>query len=200
MIRFCEISECDREHSAKGLCDMHYLRLRRTGSVGEAAAVKKMPARGLTLAEHLWANVDRTGGPAACWPFRGELGRGGYGRFQHDLRKLLAHRAAWEVTHGEIPEGQMIRHKVCDNPPCCNPAHLRPGTPLQNMRDKVDAGRHVVRSGSANAAALLDERQVKQIRSLHASGARQVAIAGRFGVSASLISRIVRRELWKDVA
>lgn len=58
-----------------------------------------------------------------------------------------AHRQAWLLTHGEIPEGKWILHH-CDVPHCVNPAHLYVGTAKDNMRDILERGRY----RSANGA------------------------------------------------
>lgn len=57
-----------------------------------------------------------------------------------EQRLKLAHRKAWEDTHGAIPLGLYVCHH-CDNPPCCNPEHLFLGTPQQNMDDAKAKGR-----------------------------------------------------------
>ena len=62
-----------------------------------------------------------------------------YGRFWIDGRTEAAHRLAYKFTYGAITQ-PMILHS-CDNPPCCNPAHLRQGTGLDNSRDMVERGR-----------------------------------------------------------
>lgn len=152
------------------------------------------------MEEHLWSRVDRSAGENSCWEFRGSLTRGGYGEFAHGGRRMGAHRAAWEVTNGPIPEGMAVRHKVCDNPPCCNPAHLRLGTHERNMRDKVQAGRQFRPSGSRNGLARLTAEQVSEIRRRHADGALQRELAEQFGVSQSTVSAIVNRKKWKDAA
>lgn len=81
-----------------------------------------------------WAKIDQRG-PDDCWPWLAGRSKG-YGQFLN----YLAHRIAWFLTHGEIPAGAVIRH-TCDNPPCCNPNHLVPGTHGQNFRDMVERGR-----------------------------------------------------------
>lgn len=200
MTRHCDIDGCSREHAARGLCAMHYYRAQRSGNAGDAAPLTAMPGRGLTLAEHLDIYRDRSGGPDACWEYGGTRTRQGYGQIQHDGRRMGAHRAAWEAEHGPIPEGMAVRHKVCDNPPCCNPAHLRIGTHERNMRDKVQAGRQFRPSGEGNGSARLTAEQVSEMRSRHADGALQRELGEQFGVSQSTVSEIVNRKKWKDAA
>lgn len=89
-----------------------------------------------------WEKVDRTGGPDSCWPWTGAAPkhRGGYGLFQSNQKPKGSHRVAWEFANGPIPPGMQVLHR-CDNPPCCNPAHLWIGTPQDNMSDKMNKGR-----------------------------------------------------------
>lgn len=71
-----------------------------------------------------------------CWEWVGSTGgRDGRGYFTLDGRKQLAHRVVYEIFHGAIPDNIVIRHK-CDNPICCNPMHLEPGTRSDNELDK----------------------------------------------------------------
>jgi hypothetical protein len=65
----------------------------------------------------------------------------GYGRMAIDRRTRPAHRVAWELANGPIPPGMVVMHKVCDNPPCCNPAHLAIGAQADNNRDRFAKGR-----------------------------------------------------------
>jgi len=64
----------------------------------------------------------------------------GYGAFGFDGKVQKAHRVAYMLTHGPIPDGGHILHS-CDNPSCVNPDHLRVGTHTENMRDKLARGR-----------------------------------------------------------
>src|SRR5689334_4116509 len=74
------------------------------------------------LGERFWSKVDRRA-PAECWLWLGSRDDKGYGRLDRNKRIARAHRLAWELTHGPIPDGLVVRHR-CDNPPCVNPAHL----------------------------------------------------------------------------
>jgi hypothetical protein len=72
------------------------------------------------------------------WDGYGWLARAcGDGRVRH----MTAHRYAWILKHGEPKDGLHILHK-CDNPPCCNPDHLRLGTHDENMAEMLARGRH----------------------------------------------------------
>lgn len=70
----------------------------------------------------------------AAWPT-------GYGKFSIRGRLCRAHRVSWEIAHGPIPDGLLVRHD-CDTPSCVNPDHLRLGTDAENSRDKVSRGRN----------------------------------------------------------
>lgn len=91
-----------------------------------------------------WAKVNKAAGPMGCWVYTGFRKWDGYGWLQRHVggipRSLTAHRYAWILTHGEPPAGAHIMHK-CDNPPCCNPAHLQLGTHDENMKDMAAKGR-----------------------------------------------------------
>lgn len=114
---------------------------------------------------------------------------------------VLAHRYAYIITGHALGDDEFLRHLVCDNPPCCNPAHLRPGTKGDNAQDMVRAGRHVAVHfvGTANPMAKLTPADVVSIREESAHGDTQKAIAERHGVSRSLVGAIVHRVLWRDV-
>lgn len=141
--------------------------------------------------------VDRSAGAHACWPWLGHVEENGYGRFYLKGRMMWAHRAAYILFVGPVPSGAMVRHLVCDNPPCCNPAHLAPGSHLQNVRDSVTKLRHTF--GERNGAARLTDDQVRAIKAELSAGRLHRLIAEDHGVSRSLVSRIGRRERWSHV-
>lgn len=77
-----------------------------------------------------------------CWKYREDLEDDEYGRIMFQGKRVKAHRFAWEVYKGPIPEGKQVLHK-CDYPPCVNPEHLFLGDHAANMRDMAQKGRGV---------------------------------------------------------
>jgi hypothetical protein len=111
-----------------------------------------------------------------------------------------AHRLAYALTHGAIPNGLFVCHR-CDNPKCCNPKHLFLGTPLDNVSDCVRKGRRAktkghYNDGAANSHAKLSGDDVGAIRRRVASGERQTAIAKEFGVDKGTVWRLVHGRTW----
>jgi len=150
------------------------------------------------IASRFWSHVDQSGGPDACWPWTLSKDKDGYGKFTMPGRKSWhAHRVAWFLTNGPIPEGLLIRHFICSNPPCCNPKHLLPGTPTDNMQDCVRQGR--IQKGSTHPSAKLTEENIVEIRRQYAAGGSQENIAVLFGIAQTTVSKIVRRQRWTHV-
>jgi len=87
--------------------------------------------------------------PNDCLVWTGYTSPEGYGMIGVAHKIVRVHRLAWELYVGPIPEGQLVRHFVCDNPPCCNVAHLRLGTDADNSADKMAKGRQW-RGGNGN--------------------------------------------------
>lgn len=134
--------------------------------------------------------------PGECWEWQGKRNRAGYGIW----RDQLAHRLTYAAMFGPIPDGLVIMH-TCDNPPCCNPNHLRDGTHADNTADKVAKGRQArgptpSRQGERNAKAKLTAGQVEEIRQLLATGMLPREVAPLFGVCRSTVSRIRFGSAW----
>lgn len=142
-----------------------------------------------------WARIDRTGGPDACWPWVRGRTTDGYGRMWYGGKDEQAHRVAWRLLVGPIPDGLLVRHKVCDNRLCCNTAHMLLGTIADNNRDAVERSRHAY--GERNGAARLNWEQVEDIRRGFRNGKTRHELADRFGVSHTQICNIIRGTRWQ---
>lgn len=142
-----------------------------------------------------WEKVDQRG-PDECWPWTGAIYAHHYGAIYWGRRMTYAHRVAYHLATGQDPAGKVVRHR-CDNPPCCNPAHLEIGTHADNSRDRVERGRQS--RGTRRPDAKLTEEDVLEIRRRVAAGASQAAVARDYGVGQPTVSKIIRRTRWKHV-
>lgn len=135
----------------------------------------------LSLAERLAQSVQRCGHgdcSLCCWEWTGARHRRGYGSFSHRNQAYRAHVAAWIVHAGQpVARGIQVLHR-CDNPPCCNPAHLFTGTQRDNMQDAARKGRLKIPGifGESHPAAHLSTAQVEYIRALRVQGFSYAAI------------------------
>lgn len=164
-----------------------------------------MTRRTKDLKQRFESKVDRSGGPDACHEWRGATDNRGYGQIREGRRGtglIRAHRLAYEMLHGPVPDGLFVCHH-CDNPPCCNPGHLFAGTPHDNNMDMVAKGRdgHGTpdNRGERHGMAKLNVEAVLEIRRLASDGFTESEIAQRYGVTRSTIGRIARREHWAHV-
>lgn len=110
----------------------------------------------------------------------------------------LAHRVAYELFVGPIPEALKVLHR-CDTPPCVNFECLFLGTQLDNIADMVAKKRHSGARGERNWNARITEREAEAILALRESGQRQIDVAIQFGISRSQVGSIWRRECWSDL-
>ena len=67
----------------------------------------------------------------------------GYGRVSYMGRSVGAHRLAYEMVNGAIPDGMCVLHR-CDTPSCVNVSHLFIGTIKDNNLDRARKGRTVL--------------------------------------------------------
>ncbi|HZL18621.1 MAG TPA: HNH endonuclease signature motif containing protein, partial [Polyangia bacterium] len=132
-----------------------------------------------TTAEEFFAHTAQVGD---CWEWQDHCHHFGHGRLWWGKYRRLAHRVAWELTHGPIPAGLCVLHR-CDNPPCCNPEHLFLGTRADNVADMHRKRRAIPASGAANGNARLTESAVLAICARLDAGERQVDIAADYGIT-----------------
>jgi hypothetical protein len=155
--------------------------------------------------ERFWEKVKK-GEPNECWEFQGAKNPDGYGIFYIDkqhIRSGGAHRAAWIFSNKtEIPQGLKVLHS-CDNPPCCNPAHLSIGTQAENVYDMVAKKRHRCPEGVDHAHAKVNEEIVlilrKEYNGKRGNVGNMSSLARRFNITVQNVAAIVKRETWKHV-
>jgi hypothetical protein len=140
------------------------------------------------------------GSAAECWEWPAARTKHGYGVFTHQHKQYYAHRVAYAVFHGPIPDGMDICH-TCDNPACCNLDHLWAGTPADNARDMVSKGRGKgkVFRGEDHPMSKLTADEASAIRKLADEGMNQMEIARQFGVSQSTVMGVRTRRTWKHL-
>ena len=139
-----------------------------------------------------WSLVD-IGEPDDCWPWIGNVGRGGYGRFRIGASKVGAHRVALSLEGPPQPlaPNDHALHGDCSDRLCCNPRHLRWGSNEENIADMLRLGRQAKGVGSGRNR--LTEEVVRYVRDSNELG---VALAKKFGVSTALISLVRNRKVW----
>lgn len=152
-----------------------------------------------TLIERFWSKVDKS---SDCWIWTGYRNkRMGYGRIGaggEGGKLLMAHRLAWELHFGPIPENMIVMHK-CDNPPCVNPAHLRLGTVWDNNQDRDAKNRNRHLTGEESASSKLTEDQVRAIMARLEKGETTISIAKDFPVKRKAIGSIKNGNAWSHI-
>jgi hypothetical protein len=139
--------------------------------------------------------------PSECWlwPATG-LNGAGYGQLEIRLvkygkrRRVLAHRASYQIYVGPIPTGLQVLHD-CDTKRCVNPAHLSVGTQLDNEAGKVARGRS--NRGEDRWCATLTNRQAQQLLDEYRGGVSIRKLSARFCVTYWVAYSVAKRTRWK---
>ncbi len=144
--------------------------------------------------ERFYAKIVRQG-PDDCWPWTACRDECGYGRIYLQGKARRSHRVAYFLATGHWPGGLCVLHS-CDNPACCNPAHLRAGTQADNVWDMVERKRSP-RGEKHHTTTLTDESVLEildQFKCPYWGQSRD--IAKRYGVSQYVISFIKTGKNW----
>ena len=128
-----------------------------------------------------------------CWEWIGAGKGNGYGNLSVEGRTVSAHRRAYELFCGEIPDGMDVCH-TCDNRHCVNPDHLFLGTREQNMADMAAKGR-----GPGGARRHLKEATVQEIRRMISQGIAMRRIASMLNVNYGTVTAIKRGKSYGSI-
>lgn len=138
------------------------------------------------------SKVTKTG---TCWVWTSATAGSGYGFFWIGgvKRSDYAHRIAYQMHKGAIPDGMVVMHS-CDNKLCVNPAHLSVGTNTDNMSDSARKGRIAfgVRNGGGRKLTDNSVRRIKSLRGVLGS----TKVGRSFGVASQTIKAIWRGRSW----
>lgn len=147
------------------------------------------------LAARLSASIEQ-GGSDDCWPCRLAPNSAGYGRLHLRAagRTVFTHRLAWVLANGrDLGPGEIVCH-TCDNPLCCNPAHLFVGTHRDNVHDMMSKGRKApYPSGERHHSAKITADQAREIARCPGTHAE---IARRFGLGETAVQDIKAGRTW----
>jgi len=152
------------------------------------------------------SHIEKT---ESCWLWTMPLNPTGYGQLTIDCKTHPAHRIAYELWIGPIPDGLVVRHK-CKNKHCVNPEHLETGTHKENANDKIRDGTLIkgdahysrltpekMARGERHGSVKLTDDQVRDIRNRTFQTQRE--LAREFGVSQYAIMSIINRKTWKHI-
>jgi hypothetical protein len=94
----CNIPGCPGIHEALGYCGKHYQRLTKAGSLED-------PRRSLADADRLWAQAERATDGSGCLLWTSATTNSGYPQVWWGGKTESAHRIAYLLAVGEIPDG-----------------------------------------------------------------------------------------------
>ena len=188
--KICKEPGCVKPVKARGWCSTHHRRWLRHGHT----RCTRVTIRSVNdFIQHIdLVMVDPKLGH--CHEFLGNSQQG-YGRVWMG-RRWQAHRLAWTMAVGPIPDGMQVNH-LCHNRACIRIDHLRLGTHQDNADDMVRAGRQA--RGEGNGSAKLTEVDIREIRLMRQGGASFNHIARAYGVHPGTIRDIHVRRTWGHI-
>jgi hypothetical protein len=138
--------------------------------------------------------VNQNLGP--CWVWQGHCDKDGYGIIKLAGRNTKIHRLMFRLFVGRLFDLQLVLHK-CDNPPCCNPHHLRRGTKADNIADCCQKYRNAF--GVRNNSAKLTDAIVIQLRAEYNDGFSSVYLARKYRMATSTMRSVLFGLTWRHI-
>lgn len=190
----CIFDGCVNKVNAKDLCAGHYKQLKD----GKTLRPLQLQYHGLSEYDRFMKSI-KIDGPDDCWLWtRSRMKANWHSQWRNQAGSIeLAHRAAWRLMKGAIPDGMFVLHK-CDNPICMNPSHLFLGTQKDNLLDMWGKGRARPKSslGEKHGMSKLKAESVLEIRK---SSLDSQQLACIYDVSPTTIDDVRKRKTWKHL-
>jgi len=191
----CSVSGCEGAVDSWGLCNKHYLRLRKHGSVDENLSTHA------PMEERFWRRVAKRT-EQECWEWVGTKRNTGYGVIHSGGRGgkyVSTHRYSCGLHHGPPPTPTHVAMHSCDNRSCVNPHHLRWGTASENIKEAFTKNRKqpTILRGLENPRSKLNEDQVRFVRANAGLGPAKL---GRIcGCAPTTIHAVLSGRTWKHL-
>lgn len=189
----CSVDGCGRPHEARGLCNAHYLRLRKHGSPFGGSAPRNIVDK---YYQEVVLRYD--GDDCLIWPHARD--KKGYATFSAKKKQgrerptqSVARRVCEDIFGTPFPEAQAAHSCGKGHLGCVAKTHLRWATPTSNQRERVLHG--TSNRGERHANVKLTETEVRKIRSLQGIHTHK-AIGEKFGVTESAVYSILSRKTW----
>lgn len=195
----CAFPDCDRPHRARGWCNTHYAQWLTTG---RTFPIRTVRPRNVDPIDWFWMGFARS--ENGCLEWQRGTRHFGYGDCDRSLGdgSMRAHRVAWILTHGPIPDGLWVLHR-CDNPACGDVDHLFLGNNADNAADMAAKGRAARQVGEDHPGSKLTGPQVLGILLRLSGGESRGSISRRYGVAYTTVRDIDKGRTWpsytKDV-
>lgn len=167
LCRYCKksVQKCSQKRSSKFFCDLKCHLAFNSISVGD------------------------------CIEFSCGYRKDGYCNICVDRKQRLAHRVAFELYNGKIPDGKIVCH-TCDNRRCVNPKHLYAGNHSLNAFDRQKRNLNSSQIGEDNRASKLKECDVLEIRRSSSLGVCHNELSRKFGISPFYIKDVISGKRW----
>lgn len=145
MTKTCSVEGCESSLKARGWCSTHYARW-CAGMLADLIAIPGRLPKGVSPKPVLPRLMQRRRMEGGCWTYDGARNDHGYGQIKVNGKLQYAHRVAYELFVGPIPDGLELDH-LCRNPACFRPSHLEAVTHRENALRGESPGAIATRTG-----------------------------------------------------
>ena len=201
--RICSIDGCEKFVKYREMCSMHYARWYKEHKRNGTQPWLRLPGEPWSIdhpnfAQYFWSRIALTADDDRCWEWQHSRNPQGYGCIKIDGQTRRVHRIAWQLANGREPKLDVLHS--CDNPPCCNPKHLREGTAAENGQEAREKGRWTPNYGEQNGNTYLTADEVREIKMWIRDGISTKEMMARDPrLDKYMVSRLRCNKTWQHV-